>query len=190
MAERLFRLHVHPDGLTPKSKFFGLCEEPVPVGSYHTLFCPVYVLDARSQNEGAIEPSKWNQDLEWHLSRIFSVPHGSVTLVLNPTTGLVPPQFNVVLDDNFSMVPFTMSGHVPDYWADLYCNSRELATEVTYDLAESWFRTQGEVPDFDAEMGNNVAVLSVNPFEEAQRPPNDGEQLLDNRTVRPSDLSW
>ena len=58
MAERLNRLHVHPDGSTPESKLYGICGESIPVGSYHTLLCPVYILDARAQNEGAMGPPK------------------------------------------------------------------------------------------------------------------------------------
>eukprot|EP00956_Cyclotella_meneghiniana_P020522 scaffold36341_cov43-Cyclotella_meneghiniana.AAC.8 len=59
MAERLNRLHIHPDGSTPESRLYGTCGV-IPVGSYHTLFCPVHVLDARSQNEGAMGPPKWD----------------------------------------------------------------------------------------------------------------------------------
>ena len=144
MAERLNRLHVHPDGSTPESKLYGICGESIPVGSYHTLFCPVYVLDARAQNEGAMGPPKWEPRSRIGVYLGHSPFHaGSVALVLNPTTGLVSPQFHVVFDDNFTTVPFMIKGKVPNNWADLYHNSRELATKEKFYLARSWFRTQG-----------------------------------------------
>ena len=180
MAERLNRLHIHPDGSTPESRLYGTCGV-IPVGSYHTLFCPVYVLDARSQNEGAMGPPKWDPKARIGIYLCHSPFHaGSVALVLNPTTGLVSPQFHVVFDDNFSTVPFMIKGQVPDNWGYLYRYSRELATEQKFDLAKSWFRTQCEVPDIGS------VKLNANPFEEAQRPPKDGELLLGNRNVRPS----
>ena len=183
MAERMNRLHVHLDGSTPESRFYGICGESIPVGSYHTLFCPVYVLDARAQNEGAMGPPKWEPRARIGVYLGHSPFHaGSVALVLNPTTGLVSPQFHVVFDDNFSTVPYMKEGRVPKNWPDLYHNSRELATEEKYDLATSWFRTQGEVSG-DAK-GNDSCI---NPFEAAQlAPPTFGEQPSDNGIVRPS----
>eukprot|EP00956_Cyclotella_meneghiniana_P001276 scaffold1377_cov23-Cyclotella_meneghiniana.AAC.1 len=95
MAERMNKLHIHLYGSTPESKFYGVCGE-VPVGSYHTLFCPVYVLDAKAQNEGAMGPPKWNPRARIGIYLGHSPFHaGSVALVLNPTTGLVSPQFHV-----------------------------------------------------------------------------------------------
>eukprot|EP00956_Cyclotella_meneghiniana_P022895 scaffold43790_cov38-Cyclotella_meneghiniana.AAC.11 len=76
-----------------------------------------------------------------------------------------------------------IKGQVPDNWADLYHNSRELATEEKFDLAKSWFRTQGETPDCDSIADNKD---NVNPFEVGRRPPRIGEQLRDLREVRPS----
>ena len=103
MAERMNRLHIHADGSTPESRLYGLCGEAIPVGSYHTLFCPVYVLDAKSQ--GPIGPPKWEPRSRIGVYLGHSPFHaGSVALVLNPTTGHVSPQFYVVFDDNFSTV--------------------------------------------------------------------------------------
>ena len=38
---------------------------------------------------------------------------GNVALVLNPNTGLVSPQYNVVFDDDFTMAPHWIRGAVP-----------------------------------------------------------------------------
>eukprot|EP00956_Cyclotella_meneghiniana_P008197 scaffold10910_cov44-Cyclotella_meneghiniana.AAC.1 len=85
MAERLNKLHVHPDGSTPESKLYGICGESIPVGSYHTLFCPVYVLDARAQNEEAMGPPKWEPRSRIGVYLGHSPFHaGSVALVRCP----------------------------------------------------------------------------------------------------------
>ena len=141
MAERMNKLHILSDGSTPESKLYGLDKNTIPVGSYHTLFCPIYVLDSRSQSAGAIGPPKWEPRSRIGIYLGHSPFHaGSVALVFNPTTGLVSPQYHVVFDDNFSTVPYMNKGEVPDNWDELYKYSRELATDEDYDLAESWFR--------------------------------------------------
>ena len=60
MAERMNKLHIHPDGSTPESKLYGIDPDEIPVGTYHTLFCPVYVLDSKLQSARGIGPLKWD----------------------------------------------------------------------------------------------------------------------------------
>ena len=62
---------------------------------------------------------------------------------MNPKTGLVSPQFNLVFDDNFETVPHLRAGTVPENWSDLVTNSREKSTEGVYDITKTWF--DGEV---------------------------------------------
>ena len=47
VAERLNSLQVDLTGQTPESILHGVKIEDIRVKSYHTLFCPTYVLDAR-----------------------------------------------------------------------------------------------------------------------------------------------
>jgi hypothetical protein len=58
-AERINSLHIDTEGNTPESKFHGINIENIPVKSYHTMFCPCYVLDSRLHNAGSIGPPKW-----------------------------------------------------------------------------------------------------------------------------------
>ena len=62
---------------------------------------------------------------------------GSVSLVLNPKTLHVSPQFHVVFDDSFSTVPYLSSHDIPPNWAELVRKS-ERTTEENYDLAKMW----------------------------------------------------
>jgi hypothetical protein len=45
-AEKMNSLHIDTDGHTPKSKFYGFNIENIPVKTFHTMFCPCYVLDS------------------------------------------------------------------------------------------------------------------------------------------------
>ena len=58
MAERVNSLQVNLDGSTPESKLYGLDPTEIPVKSFHTLFCPVYVLDSRLQTAGGAHSLK------------------------------------------------------------------------------------------------------------------------------------
>ena len=162
MAERLNRLHVSPNGETPESKFYGLEPDQIPVGNYHTLFCPVYVLDSKLQS-GGIGPPKWEPRSRIGIYLGHSPCHaGSVALVFNPSTGHVSPQYHVVFDDDFTTVPYMKRGEIPPNWEDLYNENRELATDEDYDLAKSWFNSQADdsVDDLSAADADPFAVTS------------------------------
>jgi hypothetical protein len=58
-AERMNSLHIDTEGHTPESKFYGVNIFKISVKTFHTMFCPCYVLDSRLHNAGSIGPSKW-----------------------------------------------------------------------------------------------------------------------------------
>ena len=59
VSERLNSLQIDTLGRTPQSIFHGIEVQEILVKSYHTLFCPTYVLDARLQSAGGAGPPKW-----------------------------------------------------------------------------------------------------------------------------------
>ena len=65
----------------------------------------MYILDSNLQS-GVIGVPKWDP-FSWIGIYLGHSPihAGSVTLVLNPQTGHVSPQFHAVFDDNFITVP-------------------------------------------------------------------------------------
>ena len=83
----------------------------------------------------------------------------NVSLVLNPKTGLVSPQFHVVIDDDFSTVPSLRAGTMPDNWQQLVCNSREKSTDGFYDITKTWLT---EEEDISADTATNQAIESAN----------------------------
>ena len=108
--------------------------------SFHTLFCPVYVLDGRAQSTGGPVPPKWEPRICIGVYLGHSPLHaGSVALVFNPATGRVSPQFHVVFDDTFSTAaPYMNSGTIPPNWHDLVIHSSELATYKDFELEQNW----------------------------------------------------
>ena len=64
---------------------------------------------------------------------------GSVTQVLNPTSGHVLPQFHLVFNNTFSTAPHMREGTIPTHWAELVRNSTELTTDEKIDIAKTWF---------------------------------------------------
>jgi len=79
-----------------------------------------------------------------------SPSHASnVAIILNPRTGHVSPQFRVVFDDYFTMVPYLCTGTVPPHWADLV---RSSATIQMY--TEKQVGTWQSIPDLETEQGD------------------------------------
>ena len=58
-AERHNSLSVNDKNQTPSSVLYNVELEEIPVKNFHTLFCPVYVLDSRLQSAGGPGPPKW-----------------------------------------------------------------------------------------------------------------------------------
>src|SRR6056300_1165462 len=68
---------------------------------FHTFGCPVYNLDPRLQSGGSLE-HKWSERARIGIYLGLSREHASsVSIVLNPDTGLTSPQFHVKHDERF-----------------------------------------------------------------------------------------
>ena len=138
-ADRLNTLHLNPDGTTPESKLHGVELEELPVKNFHTLFCPVYVLDHRLHDAGSLGPPKWDPCSRVGVYLGHSPFHaGSVALVFNIKTGRVSPQYHVVFDSDFTTVPFMERGEEPSNWADLCQHLSESYIDEAVTLAEDW----------------------------------------------------
>ncbi len=86
---------------------------------FHTFGCPTYCLDTNLQ-AGNPQPNKWMDRSRLGIYLGASQEHAtSVSLVLNPNTGLVSPQFHIIHDDSFSSVnndPLMQTAHK---WRDI-----------------------------------------------------------------------
>jgi hypothetical protein len=138
-AERYNQLSLTASGQTPLSILHNVPIENIPVKTFHTLFCPVYVLDSQAQSAGGPGLPKWEPRSCIGVYLGQSLFHaGSLALVFNPRTGWVSPQYHVIFDVTFSTVPYMDAGTVPPHWEDLLKHSSKKATDEDFFLAEDW----------------------------------------------------
>ena len=161
VAARHNKMQVDILGRTPESILHGVEIEDIPVKSYHTLFCPVYVLDARLQSSGGAGPPKWEPRSRIGVYLGHSPFHaGNVALVWNSTTGRVSPQYHVVFDDDFTTVPYMEAGTLPPNWEDLVHHSCETATAEEVELADSWLSAVAKEGANDDQLSDPFAVVT------------------------------
>jgi len=125
-AHRYNHLHFDSTKRNPISKFTGV-QSNLHLRDIHTWGCPVYVLDSRLQI-GIHGIPKWLPRSHLGFFLEYSPFHaGSVALVMNPTTGLVSPQFHVVFNDHFTTVSALHKCSVPSNWSTLVETSTDSA---------------------------------------------------------------
>ena len=152
-------MQVYITGQTPESILHGVEIEDIPVKSYHTLFSPTYVLDARLQNYGGAGPPKWKPRSRIGVYLGHSPFHtGNVSLVWNPTTGRVSPQYHVVFDDNFTTVPYMEAGTLPPNWQELIKQSSEKATTKDFFKADTWL-SDHQIVDATDQLTDPFAIV-------------------------------
>ena len=97
VAKWINSLKVDILGRMPESSLHGVEVQDIPVSSYHTPFCPTYVLDVCLQSDGGAGPPKWEtrSRIGVYLGHL-PFHAGSVALEWNPATGRVSPQHHVV----------------------------------------------------------------------------------------------
>ena len=87
-AKRHNLMSLDGQGQTPLSLLHDVPVEDILIKTFHTLFCPVYVLDSQSQSAGGPGPPKWEPQSRIEVYLGHSPFHaGSVALVLNSRTG-------------------------------------------------------------------------------------------------------
>jgi hypothetical protein len=122
------------------------------------MLCPCYILDSRLHNAGLIGPPKWEPRSNICVYLGHSLFHaGSVALVYNPSTGHVSPQYHVVYEDDFTMVPYMEAGMIPPHWSDLLQSSSELASKQAFNLAQAWLGSTG-LDNTDLQFTDNPVI--------------------------------
>jgi hypothetical protein len=161
MAECLTSLHMDDNGNTPELSMFGVNLDSIPVKNFHTLFCPVYVLDHHLQSAGGPGPPKWEPRSRIGVYLGNSPFHaGSTAFVFNPKTAKASPQYHVIFKDHFTTVPYMERGEVPPNWEDLYCLSKESATDDWWII---WLDSQ---MDLRAEKSMSIGERHLVPIQE------------------------
>ena len=92
-----------------------------------------HVLEARLQSSGSAGPPKWEPHSRIGVYLGHSPFHTvNMSLVWNPTTGRVIPQYHVVFDDDFTTVTYMEAGTLPPNWKELIKHSSEMDTTEMY----------------------------------------------------------
>ena len=109
---------MNDDRINTTKKFTGKTTY-ITIKNHQTWGCPVYVLDEIFKVNIYGLP-KWETCSRAGIC-LFHSPFNSISvaLVLNPETGHVSYQFNLVFDNDFSTVPFMREGTIPPNWIDL-----------------------------------------------------------------------
>jgi hypothetical protein len=149
-------------GLTPNALLYGVPLDAIPVKTFHTLFYPVYILDAWSQSAGGLGTPKREPRSQIGIYLGHSPFHaGSVALIFNPCTGQVSPQYHIVFDDTLSTVPYMDAGMVPPNWEDLLWHSTKKATDKDFKLAQDWMDNTEWMP---VQLNDTSGSRITNPF--------------------------
>ena len=136
---------VNGEGRTPLQKLTG-SDLPIYLRDQHTWGCPVHVLESKVQTSSKGLP-KWEPRARIGVYLGRSPAHvGNVALVLNPSSGHVSPQFHVVFDDDFRLIPALRSNAVPPNWADLVTKSSEATSSPDIDSTKIWFQQHYDSP--------------------------------------------
>ena len=100
-------------GICPLDKFTRQRFQQNKLHDLHVWGCPVYVLDKRTADGKKIP--KWAPRSDRYIYMGVSDKHSStVPLVLNPETGVISPQFHVVVDEWFATIA-TSTREMPDF---------------------------------------------------------------------------
>ena len=105
-------------GLSPMELFTGL-KSSFDFSKFHTFGSPAYVLEPTLQSGHKIP--RWNPRSKLGVYLGKSAEHaGNVSLILDPSTSYVSPQFHVVHDDDFTSVLRKRVDILPPDWDKLF----------------------------------------------------------------------
>ena len=132
IVDRHNRLSLDENGKSPLEQFAKTSDD-IRAEDFHTWGCPVFVLEAPNQS-GSIGTSKWEPRTRVGIYLGRSPSHaGNVALVLNLQSGLVSPQYHIVVDDEFTTVKYLDSATPPPNWNELVRKHKESSTDFGND---------------------------------------------------------
>jgi hypothetical protein len=99
----------------------------------------------------------------------------NVSLILNPRTGHVSPQFHVVFDDDFTAVPYLRTATIPPFWAESVSASSKLHV-YTERQVDTW----QSLPELMPEDGDFTSEQTEFPNSVLGTPTNDAAPLEDS----------
>ena len=105
----------------------------------HVWGCPTYVLEIKVQASSKVLPKWYPRDRIGVCLGSSPYHAGNISPVLIPSSGHVYPQFHLVFDDDFTLIPALRSNIVPLNWVDLVAKSTESVSSFNLDSPKLWF---------------------------------------------------
>lgn len=125
--------------------------------SSQTWGCPVFILYSKASEH---KLPKWYPRSRLGIYLCHSPCHAStVSLVLNPLTLHVSPQYHVIFDDEFSTVPSMVKGTIPPNWERLVKHSSEHLTDEEFTFATSG--DDVDPPPKQSNINDNVRLVNM-----------------------------
>ena len=142
------------NGLCPLELFAGV-KRRANLSLMHPFGCPAYVLDSRLCDGG--KSPKWDPRSERGIYLGLSPDHASnVSLIFNPKTRHVSPQYHVVYDDDFTSVTSGVARNWASVFNDLFQTNRAEAPDefhqVPADLPDDLQHTNGDTSSSSGAM--------------------------------------
>jgi hypothetical protein len=161
--DRINNLFDQADGHTPFKALAGLDPPSNNASNFQTFGCPCYVLDHCLQSDSGNIPI-WESCARTGIYVGRSPSHAAnVSLILNLQTRHVFPQYHVVYNDNFMMVPYLHNATVPPHWVELVKVSLmiKLYTEQQVGTWHTLPELDTEIEDFTSDT-SSTSCLSIN----------------------------
>ena len=104
-------------------------------------------------------------------------------MIINPETGHVSPQFHMVLDDEFTTVPFVKEGTIPPNWTYIVQHISKSGAPYNIDLNDTWINPDIEEdtietlihkPNVSPENKNSMLILLQSEPQVYESPPRNG----------------
>ena len=196
---------------TPVEHFSGVSLKP-RLKEFHQFSCPAYVLINQLQAQQKV--SKWLERARIGIYLGLSPRHATnISLILNPRTGLVSPQFHVRYDDNFDTVKGTdIAAH--GQWKMITKFSKIHSSKISHN--DNMQRQQDSTPsqnqersssqrnlvhpdinqvsqesqDFDLTSENNAEQHDQTSIENTDAPASTREHKLGQQPTRRSLRQW
>lgn len=169
------------DLLSPEEKFSGVTiskdTKRKQIRKFHPFGCPTYVLDEKIQS-GNSKPPRWNPRTRTGIFLGHSSEHASsVSLILNPDTDRISPQYHCIFDDYFHTLQCDSDAKKCKIWDARFEKTASQKTisegaDIKIEFPDFEKALELNSDDFSANFthGKNETTKSTNPKAESEGP--------------------
>ena len=132
-------------------------KEPVrKLHNLHVFGCPVYVLQ-KEIADGKKIPRWRNRSTRGMHMGVSEKHSGDAPLVLNPKTGKITPQWNVIFDDWFSTITIE-EDNLPDFHSEEWAETFGMHTCMRFQMKMKMLRILNLYANYDGKRGQLTMI--------------------------------